>query len=111
MVIFTSSDLAPNGNLIRVIFSRDTHCGKFIHGKKGIAIFPSLAGMSLTKLSLAGNNLIIPGEARESLVNYILAEDEKIANLFLHRSYCIFPEISPSVNKFKDTGYIFCCEK
>ncbi len=29
--------------------------------KKVIAIFPSPAGMSLTKLSLEGNNLIIPG--------------------------------------------------
>ncbi len=31
-----------------------------IHCKKGSAIFPSPAWMSLTKLSLAGNNLIIP---------------------------------------------------
>ncbi len=30
--------------------------------KKGIAVFPSPAGISLTKLSLAGNNLIIPGQ-------------------------------------------------
>jgi hypothetical protein len=29
--------------------------------KKKLAIFPSPAGMSLTKLSLAGNNLVIPG--------------------------------------------------
>jgi hypothetical protein len=28
--------------------------------KKMFAVFPSPAGMSLTKLSLAGNNLIIP---------------------------------------------------
>jgi hypothetical protein len=28
--------------------------------KKGYPFFPSPAGMSLTKLSLAGNNLIIP---------------------------------------------------
>jgi hypothetical protein len=35
--------------------------------------------MSLTKLFLAGNNLIIPGE---SLVNDIPAGDGKIANLF-----------------------------
>ncbi len=27
-----------------------------LHCKKGVAIFPSPAGMSLTKLSLAGNN-------------------------------------------------------
>jgi hypothetical protein len=30
--------------------------------KKRLAIFPSQAEMSLTKLSLAGNNLIIPGQ-------------------------------------------------
>jgi hypothetical protein len=33
----------------------------FIHCKKILTIFPSPAGMSLTKLSLAGKNLIIPG--------------------------------------------------
>jgi hypothetical protein len=31
--------------------------------KKRLTVFPSPAGMSLTKLSLAGNNLIIPGQA------------------------------------------------
>jgi hypothetical protein len=35
-------------------------------------IFPSPAEMSLTKLSLAGNNLIIPGQSN------ILARDGKI---------------------------------
>jgi hypothetical protein len=29
---------------------------------KKLMIFPSLAGMSLTELSLAGNNLIIAGQ-------------------------------------------------
>jgi hypothetical protein len=33
-----------------------------LHCKKRLAVFPSPAGMSLTKLSLAGNNLIIPGQ-------------------------------------------------
>jgi hypothetical protein len=33
-----------------------------VHCKKRFAIFPSPAGMSLTKLSLAGDNLIIPGQ-------------------------------------------------
>ncbi len=33
-----------------------------IHSKKRLAIFPSPAGMSLTKLSLAGNNWVIPGQ-------------------------------------------------
>ncbi len=30
--------------------------------KKRLPVFPSPAGMPLTKLSLAGNNLIIPGQ-------------------------------------------------
>jgi hypothetical protein len=33
-----------------------------IHRKKWFAIFLSPGGMSLTKLSLAGNNLIIPSQ-------------------------------------------------
>jgi hypothetical protein len=33
-----------------------------IHCKKGYRFSPSPAGMSLTKLSLAGSNLIIPGQ-------------------------------------------------
>ncbi len=35
---------------------------KGLHCKKRLATFPIPAGMSLTKLSLAGNNLIIPGQ-------------------------------------------------
>jgi hypothetical protein len=33
---------------------------KNVHCKKSSAVFPSPAGMSLTKLSLDGKNLIIP---------------------------------------------------
>ncbi len=33
-----------------------------IHCKKGLAVFPSPAGMSLTKLLLGGNNLIFPAQ-------------------------------------------------
>jgi hypothetical protein len=33
-----------------------------VHCKKSLAIFPSPAGLSLTKLSLTGNNLIISGK-------------------------------------------------
>jgi hypothetical protein len=33
-----------------------------VHCKKGYPFFPSPAGMSLTKLSLDKNNLIIPGQ-------------------------------------------------
>ncbi len=36
--------------------------GKMIHCKKRLAIFPSTAGMSSTKLSLAGNIFIIFGQ-------------------------------------------------
>jgi hypothetical protein len=56
-----------------------------VHCKKKLAVFPSAAGMSLSKLSLAGNNFIIP-EARESLVNDIPAGDRKTINLFLQCS-------------------------
>ncbi len=35
--------------------------------KKKIIFFPSPAGMSLTELSLAGNNLIIPGQGEFGL--------------------------------------------
>jgi hypothetical protein len=34
----------------------------FLHCKKGLAVFPSPAGMSLIKLSLGGNNLIFPAQ-------------------------------------------------
>jgi hypothetical protein len=52
-------------------------------------IFPSTAGMSLTKLSLGGNNYVIYElfPARESLVRDILAGDGKIVNLFLQCSH------------------------
>jgi hypothetical protein len=33
-----------------------------LHCKKRVAVFPSQDGMSLTKPSLAGNNLIIPAQ-------------------------------------------------
>jgi hypothetical protein len=33
-----------------------------VHCKKKLAIFPSPAGMSLTKLSLGGKNKIIPAQ-------------------------------------------------
>jgi hypothetical protein len=54
---------------------------KTVHCKKRLAAFPYPAGMSLTKLSLAGNYQIFPGfyPARESLVSDIPAKDGKIA--------------------------------
>ncbi len=51
-----------------------------IHCKKRLAVFPSPAGMSLTKLSLADITLIIP--AKESLVSDIPAGNGQTANLF-----------------------------
>jgi hypothetical protein len=53
---------------------------KQIHYKKRLAIFPFPAGMSLTKLSLAGIIKLFP--ARESLVRDIPAGAREIANLF-----------------------------
>ncbi len=53
-----------------------------VHCKKRLMIFPSPAGMSLTKRSLGGNKSIIPGHG-ESLVNDVPAGYGKIENLFL----------------------------
>jgi hypothetical protein len=50
------------GNSFSTIFRANTAIFKGVHCKKRLAIFPSPAGMSLTKISLAGNNLIIPGQ-------------------------------------------------
>ncbi len=49
--------------------------------KKRLTIFPSPAGMSLTKLSLAGNDIIILGPG--SLVSDIPVGDGDIANHIL----------------------------
>ncbi len=49
--------------------------------KKRISIIPPLAGMSITKLSLAGDNLILAGQGEFG--SDILAGDGKIDNLFL----------------------------
>ena len=40
---------------------KKVHC-IFRYTVKKVGDFPSLAGMSLTKLSMAGNNLIISGQ-------------------------------------------------
>jgi hypothetical protein len=54
------------------------------HCKKSFSIFPSTAGMSLSKLSLGGNNDVIYKlfPARESLVSDIPAGDGNIEKLF-----------------------------
>jgi hypothetical protein len=49
---------------------------EIVHCKKRLTIFPSPAGMSLTKLFLDGNNLIISCQGEFG------AGDGKIANLF-----------------------------
>ncbi len=49
-----------------------------VHCKKKLAIFPSPAGMSLTKLSLGGKNKIISA-AQGELISDIPAWDGKTA--------------------------------
>ncbi len=51
-----------------------------VHCKKGLTIFPTPAGKSITKLSLTGNNLIIPGQGRVLIVTYIPAGTGKFIN-------------------------------
>jgi hypothetical protein len=50
-----------------------------IHGKKRLVVFPSPAVMSLTKLSLAGNYQIIPGQGE---FGDIRLGTKKTANIF-----------------------------
>jgi hypothetical protein len=61
--------------------------------KKSFLIFPSPAGMSLTKLSLGGNNDVIYKifPPRESLVSDIPAGDGNIGNLFYGGVSCLAP--------------------
>ncbi len=49
-------------------FEAKIETARKLHYKKRFAIFPSPAGMSLTKLSLDGNNLIIPAQRGFGLV-------------------------------------------
>jgi hypothetical protein len=55
---------------------------EYAHFEKRLTIFPSPDGMSLTELSMAGNNLIIYQPCRESLVSAVQSGDMKIVNLF-----------------------------
>ncbi len=70
--------------LVRGRNTEGSNCGAawaaIVHCKKRLSIFLSSAGMSMTKLSLAGNNLIIP--VRQSLVSDIPAGEGKIVNAF-----------------------------
>jgi hypothetical protein len=49
---------------MRLIYMKE-RC-QILHCKKMLAIFPSPAGMSLTKLSLGGKNLIFPAQGEFS---------------------------------------------
>jgi hypothetical protein len=71
-----------------------------IHCKKWVVIFPLPAGMTLTKLSLAGNNQNI-FTARENLVSDIPPGDGKIATLFYSVCFRNFTENRLSVKVFK----------
>ncbi len=54
-------------------------CGRTLHCKKRLRIFPSTAGMLLTKISLAWNNLFIPG--RGSLVSDIPSRESLVSDI------------------------------
>jgi hypothetical protein len=60
------------------------HCT--VHCKTGLAVFPSPVGMSIAKLSLARNNLIIRGQGN---FGDIPAGDGKTANLFFQCVHCV----------------------
>jgi hypothetical protein len=66
-------------------------CIENIHRKKYFSIFPSPAGMSLTKLSLGGNNDVINKlfPPKESLVSDIPSGEGNIEKLF----YGVWAEI------------------
>jgi hypothetical protein len=57
----------------------------WVHCKKRSAIFPSPAGMSLTKISLAGNNKISPGQG----------EFGKWQSGWGRKNRCLFYSVSP----------------
>jgi hypothetical protein len=69
-------------------------------------IFPSPAGMSLTKLSLGGNYDVIYKlfPSRESLVSDIPAGDGKMANLFLQ---CMVAPSSSMTPPLLHTVYVY----
>jgi hypothetical protein len=86
-----------------------------IHRKKSFSIFPSPAGMSLTKLSLGGNNLYMTSlfPPRESLVSDIPAGDGNIKKLFtVYYTVCfkppkklpLFDKVSPKVFAICEEG-------
>jgi hypothetical protein len=69
-----------------------TYTVRLLHRKKSFSIFPSPAGMSLTKHSLGGNNLYMTSlfPPRESLVSDIPAGDGNIEKAFFYGVYSFF---------------------
>jgi hypothetical protein len=56
--------MVHKGDILRVVPGITDNRKKLVilHCKKRLAIFPSPAGMSLTKFTLAENNLFFPGQ-------------------------------------------------
>jgi hypothetical protein len=71
-----------------------------MHCKKRLTIFPSPARMSLIKLFLAGNNLLIPGQG---VFGDVLAGDRKIVHFFLQ---CVL--YTHTVLNLKSCPYFHC---
>ncbi len=76
-----------------------------VHIKKSM-VFPSPAGMSLTKLFCLWVGIITLFPARESLVSDIPAGDGKTANLFLQCNNCKIFSTFLWNNIFQNEGFI-----
>jgi hypothetical protein len=87
----TSVEMSPTKSI-----SPNKVAWRAIHNKKSFSIFPSPAGMSLTKLSLVGNYDVIYKlfSPRESLVGDIPAGDKNIEKLFLRCNLTVLTEIA-----------------
>ncbi len=84
--IYDSNKIAKSRHSLVLLFSGCAFKRVFKpHRKKSFSVFPSPAGMSLTKLSLGGNIDVIHKlfPPRESLVSDIPAGDSNIEQLFL----------------------------
>jgi hypothetical protein len=86
-------DVPPIPNVIYSLIIIKIINATLLHRKESFSIFPSPAGMSLTKLlSLSGNYDVIYKLflARDSLVSDIPAGDGNIEKLFLHCTDIVF---------------------
>jgi hypothetical protein len=88
--------LVPSSNK-----AKQNHWIIFATLKKKLAVFPSPAGMSFTKLSLVGKSLKFL--ARESLDSDIPAGDGKIANLFYSVISTTIQQWRHTVSQLKET--------